>query len=118
MKKEAIKFRERIENQEAPGKIIYICFNDWDDEFETEKCAKFLEESYTVKDPPFEYNTGVLDQAVIFTITTTEEDLREYGYEEFLNCQVDPHSNGIWKYAWYPGDEEVFPPYKNPRLKN
>lgn len=122
MKKEAKRKKENLNNQEPPGKIVYICFNDWDDEFESEKCKDFLlspkKERY-----PFEWEVGNYDMAAVFLITTTEEDLREYGYEEFLKYRIDPAKDewGIWTIADFFHEEYrefPFPPYKNPKFKN
>ena len=123
MKKEAKREKENLKNQKPPGKIIYISFNDWDDEFESEKCKKFLDSFGKGEDYPFEWDLGIYDKAAVFAITTTEEDLKEYGYEEFLKCKVDLETDkfALWRYAeFFQGvkKDHPFPSYKNPRYKD
>lgn len=101
--------------------IIYISFNDWDDNFESPKCKDFMKGNINSEKLPFNWDVGVYDQAMVFVITTTEKDLLDNGYEEFLKNKIDPETDdGLWTAAYFfkeNGEEEncngwPFPPYK------
>lgn len=68
--------------------IIHIEINNWDDEFETKKCQEIFDSNQHIEFP-FNYVITLVDQADFYLITTTEEDLKKYGYEELLKYQVN-----------------------------
>lgn len=72
---------------------------------------KFIDCGYDHDPFPFEYNLEPVDQSFDWLITTTEEDLRENGYEELLEprFRFDPD------FSIY--ELKDFPTYKNPKLK-
>lgn len=68
--------------------IIHIEIDDWDCNFESEKCIHIFDNDNMNK-LPFNYTFTTVDMAIFFLITTTEEDLKKYGYEELLEFKVD-----------------------------
>ena len=70
-------------------KLVYIEINDWDDEFETEKCKRFVElEPNSIdkiaEDADFNFYFTSVDMAIFYMIVGTEEEIKNCGYGELL----------------------------------